>query len=330
MANSKNLIRNQNLFQIAGTIYRLGSAFASELGSELGLSVVTVNSLLKELVETNVVYEQPLVQRDVGRPATNYAFNYDHEHYLLITIQEEANHLVIKAHVTNMLGEVTATGSTIDFSECDGTTFVNALKDAVNLAPDAKALALAFPGKIYKGFVLSSWNERFDGWNLDELITSATDIPYFVQNDVHLMTIGYCIENKINRKELIVGIYFPHQSMPGISIFTNNALIEGNHGLAGEAKFMPSLHDNGAPANDNETAMRLTELMVAYNIALAPSQFIIGSNGILSTTFDDAIAKSVALNYHPNHFNVQYMHNFEQCMLLGLQWLIFKDTPYAL
>lgn len=330
MANSKNLIRNQNLFQIAGAIYRAGSAFASDLGNQLGLSVVTVNSLLKELVEKRIVFERPLVQRDIGRPATNYSFNYDYENYHFITIQEENNHLIIRDHVTNMAGVTVKTGPTVDFSDCTAGTFTTALAEAIKLAPQAAKLAIAFPGKLYKGVVLSSWNEKFDGWNLDDLISSVTDIPFSVQNDVHMMTTGYCLDNHIPRTDLVVGIYFPQKSMPGISIFTNNALIEGNHNLAGEAKFMPSLYENGAPVNDNETASRLTELMVSYNIALAPSAFIVGSNGIDNKIFDDAIAQTVALNYHPNRFAVQYMHDFEKCMLLGLRWLIFKDTPYAI
>jgi hypothetical protein len=330
MANSRNLIRDQNLFKIAGTIYRSGNAFASDLGNQLGLSVVTVNSLLKELVAKNIVDEQPLVQRDIGRPATNYSFNYDYEKYLLITIQEEKNHLTIKSHTVNMAGTITETGTTVDFTDCNAQTFINALRDAITLTPDVKALAIAFPGKIYKGVVLSSWNEQFDGWNLDQLITSVTNMPFFIQNDVHMMTIGYCLDNQLPRTNLVVGIYFPQKSMPGISIFTNNELIEGNHALAGEAKFMPSLYDNGAPTNDRETAARLTDLMVSYNIALAPNQFVVGSNGIDNKIFDDAIAQTVALNYHPNRFGVQYMHDFEKCMLLGLRWLILKKTPYAL
>ncbi|WP_156639577.1 hypothetical protein [Lacticaseibacillus thailandensis] len=151
-----------------------------------------------------------------------------------------------------------------------------------------------------------------------------------MENDVHLMTVGYTRQNGIPDTALTVGIYFPQRIMPGISIFTNNQLIEGHHALAGEAKYTPALQEHGAPKTDAETATVLTDLMVSYNIALAPDYFVLASNGVPQATFEAAIKENAALHYHPNQFKTQYVHDFEGAMLVGLRWLILRATPYTL
>lgn len=327
---TKNLIRSQNTSRIVAALFHHHQAFASELANELGLSIVTTNALLKTLVDDKIVTQTPLVARAIGRPATNYAFNYQSETHLLMTIQEEHNHLTIKATACDMAGIALKPTICVDFSDCQSDTFVQAIQQAIHLAPTAAALGIAFPGKIDQGIVQSSWNERFDGWDLNALITSATTIPYFLENDVHMLTVGHCIQARITRESLTVGIYFPQRSMPGISIFTRNTLIEGNHSLAGEAKYTPTLQQNGAPQTDGETAARLVELMVSYNIALAPNHFVIASNGVSARIFQAAIDASRDLRNHPNQFDVEYVQDFELCMQLGLRWLIYADTPYAL
>lgn len=335
MTPKKNPLRQQNLNQIAAAIFRRDSAFASELSEELDLSVVTVNSLVRQLLSDGYVTERPLVQREVGRPAAKYYFNYDAQHFVLVTIQEEHNvqegrsDLVIKPHVVNLAGKIIATGATVDFSDYSAGTFIAAIKAASALAPDAAALGIAFPGKIDAGVILASWNDHFNGWNVANLIKQATDLPYFIQNDAHMMTAGYACLHALPESALTVGIYFPQRSMPGISIFTHNGLIQGHHSLAGEAKYTPELQQHGAPKTDAETAARLTELMVSYNVALAPDYFVLASNGVPNATFQAAIEGSDALHYHPNRFAVRYVTDFEAAMLVGLRWLILRGTPYA-
>ncbi|KRM87883.1 hypothetical protein [Lacticaseibacillus thailandensis] len=124
--------------------------------------MVTVNSLIKPLINQNLVTAKNMVQREVGRPATKYFFNYDAERYLLCTIQEELNpqlghnDLVIKPHVVNMAGTILSTGVTTDFSDYTRSTPADALRQALQLDPTVVAVGLAFPGKIDHGVVQSS------------------------------------------------------------------------------------------------------------------------------------------------------------------------------
>ena len=93
----------------------------------------------------------------------------------------------------------------------------------------------------------SSWYEKFDGWDLDQLFKEITPIPCFYQNDAHLLTVGHCIAKQISLSENIVGIYNPENSMPGITLIFNASLLEGQNALAGEAKYLPGFIDKGAP-----------------------------------------------------------------------------------
>lgn len=321
---------NANLKKLLRIFYRQGTAFASDLSAQLNVSVVTINNLLKQLLTTGAITEVGIIQRDMGRPAKQYQFNYQQQALLLITLQEKNSVLTISRVVSDMAGNIIADHGDIAFSDYAPNTLITAIAEAIAASPQLTAIGLAFPGKIATGVVTSSWNERFDGWNLKAMLSAITDLPVFMQNDVHMMTVGYSIHHQLPKDTLKVGIYFPRQSMPGITIYNSGTIIEGNHNLAGEAKYTPTLQIHGRPKNDDETATRLVELMVNYNIALAPHYFILASNAIDYQLFADKIAHDDMLKRHPNSFQVAYMQDITADMQRGLRWLIYRNTPFAL
>ena len=57
----KNSIREKNRTLIQRTLFQHKRMFASDLVKETGISMVTINSLLKELMESGSIYEGELV-----------------------------------------------------------------------------------------------------------------------------------------------------------------------------------------------------------------------------------------------------------------------------
>ncbi len=77
---------------------------------ETGISVVTINTLVKELVAENIIIEGEIAQPPSGRPAICYHFNYDLSHFLLLSIKEQRIHakrsLCIVGKIVNLIGDV--------------------------------------------------------------------------------------------------------------------------------------------------------------------------------------------------------------------------------
>lgn len=325
----KNLIRKKNLERVKRELFQQKKMFASDLVKVTGISMVTINSLLKELVAAGTVQEGALVQREIGRPAIEYEFNDNQEHALLLSIQENKGFLEIKSFVINLRGTIQRE-ATIDFSEITMANFQKILTNELAAAGPVEAIGVLLPGKIADGVVQSSWYEKFDGWPIAEAVKEVTPLPCYFQNDAHLITIGYCIWRTISLTETLVGIYYPRKSMPGITIFSNRKLLEGQQALAGEAKYLPGFMDRPLPETDQELAQKLADLLPFYNAAIAPNRFILSTTETPEALIQAAIAKNTLLPMQMNQSKIEFVSNFQQCIILGLHWLIYQGTPYDL
>ena len=304
------------------------------MANEIGVSVVTVNSLVKELVKENIFIEGSSIKQKTGRPAAEYCFNYEKILFLLLSIQEEKSmnkkrKLEIHVKITDMEGNEKHS-EIIGFSSITMITLTNIIEQYINSYPKIGRIGLSIPGKISKGIITSSWNNYFNNWNIEKELKEITKIPIKIQNDAHLMTMGFCIEHDLDIKDGVVGIYYPEKSMPGITIFTNNAILEGQSGLAGEAKYLPLLMDKAAPNTKAELAVNLSEIIPIYNAVLAPSTFILSSNDISEEAIYRALESNPHLALQPHKPVIYFDQNFQQSLTTGLRWLVTEDTVYRM
>ena len=325
----KNMIRQRNRELIQRTLFQHKRMFASDLVKETGISMVTINSLLKELMESGNIYEGELVQRDIGRPAIEYHFNDNYSHALLLAILEKNGQLILKAECVDLDGTVLAKDE-FGFNHKSLNDFLDLLSALLNNHPNVERIGLLFPGKVHEGIIQSGYGVVFDGWPIVEAVKMVTDLPFYVQNDAHLVTIGHCIQNKIPFDETIVGIYYPNTSMPGVTIFTNGQLLEGHLSLAGEAKYLPFLIDAKPPQSTDEHIERLTQLIGIYNVTIAPHRFVLSSNYWEIGKVVDQLNNHPDISRQPNRTDFEFVTDYEAAMSLGLRWLIYQDTPFHL
>ncbi|EOT29387.1 ROK family protein [Enterococcus saccharolyticus] len=333
MSKNKNLIRDKNLAVLKSFLFTKGTALKAEMAKETGISVVTINTLVKELVEKKIILEGDLVQPPLGRPAICYHFNYDQQHFLLLSIQEKkaAIHrtLEIVGKIVNLAGEIKYEKN-IDFTEISLDFFLDTLNHFVQLDIAFTKIGLSFPGKIYHGVVLSSWESLFDQWEFEKAWAKQSTIPLLIQNDTHLLTVGTSIQQKLSKTETIVGIFYPENSMPGITIYANGSLIEGGHNLAGEAKFLPHLIDSPTPETPKELTTNLLEILAIYNAVIAPDRFVISADSVTETTIQQAVEQSVILDKQINQPQLLFVDDFQTALTYGLRWLVTTDSIYQL
>lgn len=328
---NRNLIRERNLFLVKQTFFKKKKLFASDLANVVGVSNVTIHSILKDLVEGGFIFEGELVQRNVGRPSVEYLFNANFSHALLLTIKEKRpeKNLEIFMQRVNLNGKVKQEES-IPFETFSIGFLRKVIEEKLESWGSVDHLGMMFPGKVHKGIIVESWHDKFNGWNIETDIEKQLDIPLIAQNDAHVMTIGFAIKEKIANNETLVGIYYPSQSSPGITIYTNGELIEGNQSQAGEGKQLPGFLGKGSPKTDEELAERLANMLPFYNAALAPHRFILSSDTVKNTLLKKVVNQNKWLPMQRNQPEIAYVDDFQELITLGLRGLIYKRTPFEL
>lgn len=333
MTLNKNEIRENNLIKIKTLLFKKRQALTSELVTETGLSVVTVNSLIKQLVEESVVTEGELVKQSLGRPAISYSFNYERKHYLFLSIQENLTNnkrkLIVVSTITNLAGDQKAQEK-FDFTTPSLPLLISITKKLVSTNYVFEKIGLSIPGKLFNGEIISSWEALLDHWKIIEQLEEATGLAVVCQNDAHLLTIGYCIQQNFMKSETVVGIFYPIESMPGITILSQGQLIEGAKNSAGEAKYLPFLLDRPTPKNNRELAVNLSQIIDLYNAVIAPNAFVISLNSSHPELLLETINQSGILNKQLNKPAILFTDDFQKTLWLGLFWLVTKNTFYEI
>jgi predicted transcriptional regulator len=328
---NRNLIREHNVFLVKKSFFKEKKLFASDLAHVVGVSNVTIHSILKDLIKEGIILEGESIQRDVGRPSTEYLFNPDYKYALLLTIKEKKpkRDLEIFVQRVNLNGDVRQE-ETLPFSDFSIDFLRAVIEERIKNWGEIDHIGIMLPGKVHNGVIMESWHDCFNGWNIMQEIEEQLNIPLVAQNDAHVMTIGYAIKNEVPNEETLIGIYYPSQSSPGITIYAKGELIEGSQSLAGEGKQLPGLLGKESPITDRELAERLAGIIPFYNAALAPHRFILHSDTVKNTCLKEVIAQEELLHMQHNKPQLIYIDDFQELITLGLRGLIYKDSPFEL
>ena len=319
-----NYLKESNLKILKRILFEKKTATKTELSNISSLSTVTVNSLVKVLVETGEFIEGELIQQKMGRPAAVYSFNYNFQKYLLLSIQEEKNKLYINTAITNMAGEITD-GKLYSFENIEMQAIIEIIDEAVKENNSIAAIGISIPGQTKDEKIFVSWNEKLNGWNLKKEISSKYDIPVKVENDANLVTVGYCIKNNIYSRESVVGIYFPKDSLPGASIFWDGKIFTGKDGLAGEIKYLPDFINYRKITSADSVIEKLINTIVLFNSITAPGLFIIYAENINEDEFQKRVYDNEIIKRQPNVPVIKVADTFGEDIITGLQWLVTSD-----
>ena len=320
-----NYLKEKNLRILKSILFEKKTATKTELSNISNLSTVTVNSLVKDLVETGEFIEGEPIQQKMGRPAVIYSFNYNFQKYLLLSIQEEKNKLYINTVITNMAGEIK--GEKLhSFDNIELAAIISIIDEETEKNKNIAAIGISIPGQTRNEEIFVSWNEKLNGWNLKKEINLKYDIPVKIENDANLVTVGYCIKNNIHSRESVTGIYFPKNSLPGASIFWNGKIFTGKDGLAGEIKYLPDFINRKQITSTDETVEKLINTIVLFNSIVAPYLFIIYAEDINENEFQEKVFRNEIIKQQPNMPVIKVSDTFGEDIITGLQWLVSSDS----
>lgn len=235
-----NLIKESNLNLLRGIMRQEKVATKSKLSIVSGLSVVTIQSLVKTLLDAGEIIEDNPVQPQFGRPAAAYRYNESIRLALIINMFEQHGRDTAGYRVYNLYGECLESLEA-EIPSVTLESYQVCIDDLQMRHPNICVICFGMPCNEISGRLVTSDYEQLLNTELAPYYERRYQIPVFVENDINAAVLGYCEQCGYQRGEAfdVAGIYLPSKYPPGAGFCHNYELLKGAHGLAGELKNLP-------------------------------------------------------------------------------------------
>lgn len=236
--NTTNLIKIKNMDLIRKELKRVKVATKPQLAEITGISLVTVNSLIKDLVLSGEVLEDTIVQPQLGRPAISYRYNSEYKLALLIFIHEIGRQDIANFLICNLYGDKMAVFKK-SFNMITKDSFDSTIEEILSSYTNIEIIGFGLPAVEIKGKLSVSDYDALLNVDFRAYIENKFQRPVFIENDINAATFGYCCSKISNKDICVIGLYFPYKYAPGAGIYRNGELIKGRDGLAGDIRYLP-------------------------------------------------------------------------------------------
>jgi hypothetical protein len=264
-----------------------------QLSDITGLSVVTINSLVKALIETGEIIPDTVVSSEGGRPAASFRYNSSYHMALLIYMHEQHRQDMAFYRVINLLGEVMDKAEVV-LADVHIESFDSYIEEYLCKYPQIKAICFGIPGQEINQKLLISDYKGMREQSLSGYISKKYHLSVIVENDVNAAIMGYCYHNKVKQTECVIGGYFPDKYPPGAGICLNGKIYKGRNGLAGEIARLPLGIDwEVFDYNQKETEQYIIKVIQVFCCIYNPDKIVLYGDSV-----NPAIPSLVAENYN--------------------------------
>lgn len=309
---NKNLIRNCFRNEIDST--------AANLSQKTGLSVVTVNGLLKEMVNSKEVFVGQSIPSNGGRPSTVYKYNDMFRCAAIVFGYTRSDINYIKILVTNLLGNCIYEEESI-FESIKDDSFDEILDILFEKYPNIEVISFGLPGTEENGIITINDYPHIVGDTFLKHYKERYNVPVIFVNDINAAVSGY-YHNKLdnNYVQTVVGLVFNRVYLPGSGIVINGEIHTGKSNFAGEIAYMP-LGIDWLKINyydSEEISQAIGKVIAMMSCVIAPDHFV-----IYGDFWNEGSARKIkekADKILQNHFeaNVVVCNEFEQDYKIGM------------
>lgn len=280
-----NLVKEINLNKLRNVFKLKKIASKPQLAELTELSVVTINSLVKILVENREVIEDVILPSNGGRPATAYRFNSEFSLALVIYMYEQRGEDTVFICISNLYGEVLEKIEKT-MIKIEDNSFDSLIEKMLLKYPNIKVISFGMPGEEIDGRLLISDYKELKDTMFTSYIEEKFQLPVIFENDINAAVEGYCYSHQVTEKQCVVGIYFPSKYPPGAGIYINGGIYKGRNGLAGEIKYLPFEIDwENFDYNEEQMKEIIIKTILSFCCMYNPDTIVIYGEGI-----SDAIA----------------------------------------
>ena len=236
MANNTKIVKKANSFLVLDVIRKHKCITIEGIIDNTDLSRPTVLSILKKLLEEEIVLTSGLAPSDGGRQPVLYALNAHSSYAIGIDVDGPPVNLV----VSDLNGEVVYSTSWMIDNSDPAEKIVASIIEHIDLAVNTLkinynkvlGIGLGLPAAIdmySNSTVRLSRLKRWDNYPISEAIVDHTGIKVYLRNDAHLISIAE--HSMLGDTEN--SLYIVLRSGIGMSAIINNQIYEGAMGNSG-------------------------------------------------------------------------------------------------
>lgn len=273
------LMKELNKNNVRKQLRIMGKATKPELAVQTGLSVVTVNSLIGELVKDGEVKRGECVPSNGGRPSTQYIYNENYKYAVIIYGHQSNNENLIQLLVVNLYGKCIERKKAY-FSKVEVNSFDSWLTEIFEKYGEEERIGLiafGLPGEEVNGIITINDYPAIVGKEFMKHYKEAYRVPVIFENDVNAAVSGYYFYGISEDVKHVVGMYFPRIYGPGAGIIINGEIYRGANNFAGEFARLPIAYSwEGLDYTDEKQVIAyIGQLLSILCCVLAPDCFVL-------------------------------------------------------
>lgn len=227
-----NLMKQINRNILRSVMKQCKRATKPQMARLTGLSIVTVGSLVEELVQNGELLSGQQECSSGGRPAILYEFNSEHSTAIILYSGEAGEKDVLHFAVIDLFGEVLIESDLYD-SLIDVSNIQKEIERLLILYPFTQIIGIGLPGQETNGVLNIMDYENLRGTKLIKNLQDTFELPVFFENDVNVAVFGNYVHNQLEEKN-VIGVYLPEKYPLGVGMMLNGKVYKGRDGLAGE------------------------------------------------------------------------------------------------
>ena len=290
-----------------------------ELSELTKLSVVTVNSLISEMVSSGEVTEGEEIPSNGGRPSRQYVYNGDYSKAIIIYGHQENNKDLFHRLILNSFGECINSKKEY-FENVVAESFDLWIEEALESYDNIRAITFGLPGAEENGVI---YVHDYPGIVGDQFLSYYREkyrLPVIYENDINATTYGFYTRQRIESVQTVVGLYYPRIYGPGAGVVIKDEIYKGSKNFAGEVGWIPlnPAWNEVNYDNTDEVVRMLNQIVVIYCCILAPESIVFYGDFLTDEVLDKLILQvkeSLQGNYFPK---IQFDNNLEDDFEYGM------------
>lgn len=324
MGADAKLMKELNKRQLRRILRQCKEATKPELADRTGLSVVTINSLLEDLLKTGEVVQSGLAPSGGGRPSTRYQYRPDYRYTVLLYGHQSEGRNLMHLAVVNLMGECVWRKEEY-FDEILVESFEAVLDDVIGRFPEIGLLAFGLPGEVVDDVVTIHDYQALVGPEFMAHYKERYHLPVVFENDINAMTYGACREGDVE-KATVAGIYLPRIYPPGAGLVIQGKIYYGMSHCAGELAGLPVPFswDSLDYGRENDVLENLKLLTAVYGFTVAPETLIFYGDFFTEELQEQLRAYSGRLLEGKFHMDLIFAENLERDYEEGMKRLALE------
>lgn len=293
-------VRKKNVIKIIQSLVKQGGCTKNELVFYTGLSLSTIDSLLEEMLKSNLVIKEGYRESTGGRPSMGYQVNGEFSQTLCIYAYKHDKTITVIGRLYNLYSEMMEEKRR-DIPKLDRDVLCSFIDEMLNA--QVHTICLSLP-------------------DCDIDIKNRYKQRVFVKNDVYMGAIGVYIKHM--QYDSIVLLDSKGDSRLGIVI--NGHLVEGKSSIAGQTYFMPVINHTDYKNRRSMKGRSKRLVLELQNIIgmLNPEAIVICAQSIDEHYVEEELLKIFKMSDMPH---LIYIDNYIDEVMLGME-SISKDSLF--